>query len=761
MFSKKNSNNGLVKIIAVTVIFLIILFVILSISMEDNIYKAVMIGAVLLLTFTGYIYAIIYILSPTASSHNIESKTVKTTDENESAVKTDMSSNQYDSLTGLLDFNNIDLSKNRFLAEDIPSATVLINIDGFSRINELYGYDKGNKLLQKLSGIIKQNLRSYDYVFRYGGDEFLIIMTNITRNESDVIKRKIAIINSTLLNPIDDLPKASCSAGISFTDTPYSQEGLNRAKQAMKLIKKSEHGGYCIYDETERELMSLETLSSSHRQSVLIVDDSELNRDILSSILEDKYDTYEATNGLEAIEYLRKAEYDFALVLLDLTMPELDGFGLLDYMKDHRWNEILPVIIISSENDPKFINRAYDLGAIDYISRPFDAQIVLRRVDNAINLYTKNKLLSTMVSDKVQEQISNYDMMLSILSHVVEFRNNESGPHILHINVITELLLNQLKKKNTSYNLNQTEIHRICMASSLHDIGKITIPDEILNKPGRLSAEEFEIMKGHALDGAKILENLEGFKDDPLIIMGKEIARWHHERYDGNGYPDGLKGEDIPIAAQVVSLADVYDALTSERCYKKAYSHETAIRMIMDGECGAFNPLLLESLNDISNILKSRLSKDAHKLSEERQTTHLMEELHEISNSSISNKIILKYWFEKNRSDFLAEKKARYTFDYRVTSSVLSLSPPLAELFGVSESIIDPLNDDTLLKLSDMSFKKWAKELESCDYMNPDKDITINMHTKKGDIKCTCHVRAVWSNETDNRYLGVTGIIDL
>lgn len=347
------------------------------------------------------------------------------------------------------------------------------------------------------------------------------------------------------------------------------------------------------------------------KQTILIVDDSEMNRDLLVDILEDQYDLIEAENGVKAIEILAEQRESISLVLLDIMMPEMDGFGVLSHIYQNHWNESFAVIMISADDSPGNIKRAYDLGAFDYISRPFDAAIVQRRISNTMCLYVRQKHLEQMVIEQFYENENNNKLMIAILSHIVEFRNGESGAHVLHVNQITELLLKQLILHTDQYPLSQSDITLISTASSLHDIGKIAISEEVLNKPGRLTDEEFEIIKTHAAIGADMLLSLPADQQSvPLVRMAFEICRWHHERYDGKGYPDGLKGDDIPIAAQAVALADVYDALTSERCYKKAYSHEDALNMILDGQCGSFNPILLQCLQEITTVLKQELTKN-------------------------------------------------------------------------------------------------------------------------------------------------------
>ena len=345
------------------------------------------------------------------------------------------------------------------------------------------------------------------------------------------------------------------------------------------------------------------------KQKILIVDDSEMNRDLLIDILEDQYDIVEAENGAEAVAILLQERTDFSLLLLDIMMPQMDGFEVLTCINKNHWNDTFAVIMISADDSPANIKRAYDLGAFDYISRPFDSTIVQRRISNTMFLYARQQRLEEIIAEQFYEQEKNNKLMIAILSHIVEFRNGESGLHILHVNTITKYLLKQLVQRTDKYPLSKSDITLISTASSLHDIGKISISDTILNKPGRLTAEEFEVMKTHSAIGGKILMELPMEQQKaPLVKVAFEICRWHHERYDGNGYPDGLKGEEIPIAAQVVALADVYDALISKRCYKNAYSHDEALKMILDGQCGAFNPVLLLCLQEISDTLKHELT---------------------------------------------------------------------------------------------------------------------------------------------------------
>ena len=342
------------------------------------------------------------------------------------------------------------------------------------------------------------------------------------------------------------------------------------------------------------------------RQKILIADDAKFNRDILKEFLGETYDYLEAENGNQAIQMIGE-NIGIDLMLLDINMPQMNGFEVLEIMKRNQWIDETPVIMISSEESVDTMRKAYEMGITDYITRPFDTVIVKKRLQNTLDLYVNQKRLINVVVDQVYEKAENNNIMIRILSNVLGSRNSESSEHILHIRTATELMLRKLIKISDTYHLTEADIALITTASSLHDIGKIHIPEEILNKPGKLSDEEFKIMQNHTIIGARILKNMEGYEDEELMMVAYQICRWHHERYDGRGYPDGLKGDEIPISAQVVSLADVYDALVGERVYKKAYSHEKAIQMILNGECGAFNPILLECLIDMQDRIKRKV----------------------------------------------------------------------------------------------------------------------------------------------------------
>ena len=408
------------------------------------------------------------------------------------------------------------------------------------------------------------------------------------------------------------------------------------------------------------------------KQKILIVDDSEINRAMLKEILGESYEYLEAENGLRAIEILRRRT-DIALVLLDLIMPEMDGFDVLRVMQCYAWQEEIPVIVISAAEDTRSVERAYDMGVADYIRRPFERVMVLRRVKNALMLYAKQKRLTRLVTDQVYEKEHNGVLMISILSHVVEFRNSESGQHVLHIRTLTGLLLHQLVQKTDRYQLDESDISLISTASALHDIGKIMIPEEILNEPGRLTEEEYAAIKTHTTEGARILKGLAIGQDEPLVKVAHAICRWHHERWDGGGYPDRLKGDEIPIAAQVVALADVYDALTSERCYKQSYSHEKAVDMILHGECGSFNPLLMECLKESSELLRTELQRSEYDRGFRHETRRLSEEILHREALPREDRAQRLLDLERERTAFYAEQRGGIQFDYDILSGSVTV----------------------------------------------------------------------------------------
>ena len=495
------------------------------------------------------------------------------------------------------------------------------------------------------------------------------------------------------------------------------------------------------------------------KQKILIADDSEMNRELLAAILEEEYDIIQVNDGVQAVDCLQRQAEEISLLLLDIVMPHMDGFEVLSYMNKEHWIDAIPVVIISSENSPIYIKRGYDLGATDFIGKPFDANMVLRRSANAILLGAKQRRMTSIVSNQIYEREKSSKLMINIISHIVEFRNGESGLHVLHIQTITEMLLRQLvQKENNRYALSKEQIRMITTASALHDIGKISIPDEILNKPGRLTAEEFAVIKGHSMAGANMLSELPlDQKEEPLVKTAYEICRWHHERYDGGGYPDGLKGEEIPVSAQVVALADVYDALTSERCYKDAYSHEKAIEMILAGQCGAFNPLMLECLLDISSSLKKKMGYKSKERYEQTDLSDIASRFHDFEMDS-SEKIVQQLEFERMRYNFLAEGSRNIVFTYTISPPLLTFNQAGCKRSGITEPSFSPLQSGVLKDLvEEQSLKRLIRKITQATRETP--DVTSNLFLTDGKNPChyRCECRVIWTDGAEKGYTGVVG----
>ena len=495
------------------------------------------------------------------------------------------------------------------------------------------------------------------------------------------------------------------------------------------------------------------------KQKILIADDSEMNRELLAAILEEEYEIIQVNDGVQAVDCLQRHAEEISLLLLDIVMPHMDGFEVLSYMNKEHWIDSIPVVIISSENSPIYIKRGYDLGATDFIGKPFDANMVLRCSANAILLGAKQRRMTSIVSNQIYEREKSSKLMINILSHIVEFRNGESGLHVLHIQTITEMLLRQLvQKENNRYALSKEQIRMITTASALHDIGKISIPDEILNKPGRLTAEEFAVIKGHSMAGANMLSELPlDQKEEPLVKTAYEICRWHHERYDGGGYPDGLKGEEIPVSAQVVALADVYDALTSERCYKDAYSHEKAIEMILAGQCGAFNPLMLECLLDISSSLKKKMGYKSKERYEQTDLSDIASRFHDFEMDS-SEKIVQQLEFERMRYNFLAEGSRNIVFTYTISPPLLTFNQAGCKRSGITEPSFSPLQSGVLKDLvEEQSLKRLIRKITQATREMPDVTSNIFLKDGKGPCHYRCECRVIWADGDQKGYTGVVG----
>lgn len=498
------------------------------------------------------------------------------------------------------------------------------------------------------------------------------------------------------------------------------------------------------------------------KKTILIVDDVELNRAFLHDMLEEEYDILEAVNGVEAIELLEHSQSEIAVVLLDAVMPEMDGFEVLEFMNKTHWIDTIPVIMISAETSTDFISKGYNLGVIDYIGRPYNAEIVMHRVKNTIILYAKQRMLQTIVTEQIREMEDNNSLMVDILSTIVEFRNGESGVHVQRIRIITEILLEALTKRYPQYPFTALEIAEISNAAALHDVGKITIPDEILNKPGKLTVEEFEIIKTHSEKGAQILEKIQVGKQGRMLGYATNICRWHHERWDGKGYPDGLVGDEIPICAQVVAIADVYDALVSKRVYKPALTQQQAVQMILNGECGAFNNDLLECFLQVSTTLEDRIHSyegnpvllfDAEKISSEIITS---------KGSLFSSRTVALLEQERIKNQFFASLSNEIQFEYEMLTDTLYFSDKGSTELNIPLKITNAVEWLTTGSLIDeMSCREIFEKVDSATVDNPIVQTSCVVQEQTGSPKWyEITMRILWSEELSPIQYGCIGKLE-
>lgn len=520
------------------------------------------------------------------------------------------------------------------------------------------------------------------------------------------------------------------------------------------------------------------------KDTILIVDDNDTNRELLSEMLGDEYGILEAANGKEALAVLEKESARVSLILLDMIMPEMNGLELLEVLKNNGTLIDIPVIMISTDDNADIIHKAYETGVTDYIRRPFDCTIVRKRCDNVISLYSKQKKLVGLFADQFYEREKNSRLLIDILAHIVEFRNNESATHVINVQSYSEILLKELVKITDKYGLDEKDIQLIANVAALHDIGKISIPDEVLNKPGRLTDEEFKIMKSHSAVGSQMLADLPFHREEPLVKLAYAITRWHHERWDGRGYPDGLVGDDIPIGAQVVSLADVYDALTAERCYKKAFSHETAIEMILNGECGKFNPLLLDCLRNRAEEMRLVKEGGGSGVKTEDEIKSFARELLKSDALYSSDRLLHMLEYEKMKNRFFEGITGGCSFDYNATTKILTLSKKAADVLGINESIFDPVHDASLISLfGKETLSEIASKLRAGSSQSPITQLFLHqvvMPDSTGkltqsfrlsftaedagnyptNVKCNTYrliCRSAWTLEAPERYTGAIG----
>lgn len=495
-----------------------------------------------------------------------------------------------------------------YQGKTLTAGVARIELDDFKLFTDVYGHYAGNSILETAAGVIRRGLEENDHLIRYTDETFLLV-TDVPQERFGQKIEQIRLQLAAASVPGYSHIRLSASIGGIWVRDTDADEAVKRAGRLMRCAR------------TQKNTVIMERLPEteadarpSRRESVLIVDDADINRKLLREMLGGQFDMAEAASGEDALRFLEQNATGISIVLLDIYMPGIDGFSVLEAMNQRHLLEEIPVIMISSEDKVDTVRRAFDLGASDYISRPFDAKIVYQRVTNTIRLYAKQRRLSAMAAEQAYARERNSQMMIGILSQVVEKRNGESRAHVQRVSELTDLLLARLARRTDRYQLTQEARRTISTAAALHDIGKMEISDSLLNKAGSLTAEEMRIVQSHTLLGAKMLEGLEAYREEGFVRVAYQICRWHHERYDGSGYPDHKKGEEIPIAAQVVGLADVYERLVSKPVDGKVRTHREAMQMILSGECGAFNPLLLSCLQEADAEIQDVMQRQPHTL---------------------------------------------------------------------------------------------------------------------------------------------------
>ena len=459
------------------------------------------------------------------------------------------------------------------------------------------------------------------------------------------------------------------------------------------------------------------------RQKILIVDDAEFNREILKEFLGEVYSYLEAENGIQAIRILEENP-EIDLMLLDVNMPQMNGFEVLEWMNQLHWIDETPVIMISSEGSVDAMRKAYEMGITDYITRPFDSVIVKKRVQNTLELYANQKRLINVVVDQVYEKEENSSIMIGILSNVLGFRNSESSEHILHIRTATEMMLRKLVKTTDVYHLTETDIAMITTASSLHDIGKIAIPEGILNKPGRLTDEEFKIMKTHSEIGASLIRDMNFSESKPLVHTAWEICRWHHER-----------------------------------CYKKAFDHDTAIQMILDGQCGQFNPILLRCLKELSRQFSKMLGKGMDVNKYYHEARRLSNEI--LSDKSLPNQIysqnLIKVMQEK--IDFFKSNSGMNSIDYNASSGKLTIINEKQKIIYQRD---DPGFDVfKVLEVSEKDIQNIVDLLEQTSIKNKEISLQIKARFRNKRQMYNLKLHTLWTPLKKDGYIGIIGYFDI
>jgi len=475
------------------------------------------------------------------------------------------------------------------------------------------------------------------------------------------------------------------------------------------------------------------------RRKLLIADDSEMNRAMLANMLDHDFQIIEAVDGHETISALEMYKGEIAALLLDIVMPEMDGFQVLEEMQRRGWTESVPTIMISAEMGSAYIDRAFELGASDYINRPFATGIIRRRIINTILLHTKKQQLMDIVSTYFYRHEKNTEEMVSILSSAVEHRCCGGGRHMAGVSCLTGLLLRRLLAREDVHPLDPADVETVCMAASLHDIGKLMIPRELLEKPDRLTPEEYEIVKRHTVIGAQLIAELPVYQGEKLTKYAMEICRWHHERWNGEGYPDGLKGDRIPLAAQIVSLADAYDVLVHQRSYKAPCTHEQAMAMLHNGDCGSFNPLLLSCLDEVGEAARRGVDRKAA-----ARMTQQLEDAYA-------------------KQDFLFALSREIWFEYTPHPSSLRLSRGAAEQMGLPSMIVAPLDDpDFLARVGAETVDAVRRRLADLTADEAYLEVAAHLVLNGQPRRCQLTILVLWSAAEHGRCAALFGrVIDI
>ncbi len=482
----------------------------------------------------------------------------------------------------------------KYRSRILTAGVAVLRVDDFKAANDVYGRYAGNSVLETVAGVLRRNLGEKDRLIRRGEDRLLLLLPEVGQSDFGQKLEHLRLQLAAAGVPgYSHLHISVSIGGVWIRDGEVSAA----VEHAERLATYAQMQKNTVITEQQPERTAAAPVH--RRQSVLIVDDSELNRKMLGQMLGSRFDIAEAASGEACLQLLEQNATGISIVLLDIHMPGIDGFTVLEEMNQKNLLEQIPVIMISSEDTVDAVRRAFDLGASDYISRPFDAKVVYQRIINTIQLYAKQRRLSAMAADLAFEKERASRMMIGILSQVVEKRNGESRDHVQRVAQLTSMLLAGLAQKTDCYPLTREMRRTIATAAALHDIGKMEICEDLLHKEGPLTEAERRTLQSHTLLGAQMLEEQPECRDDAFARTAYNICRWHHERYDGGGYPDGLQGEQIPIEAQVVGLADVYERLVSRPVDGHARTHSEVVQMICTGVCGAFNPLLLDCLQDM------------------------------------------------------------------------------------------------------------------------------------------------------------------